>query len=813
MRVALAILLYVAASAHALAADPRVSSLTPHGGQRGTDVTVIFRGERLADTEEVIFERLGIEVLELKPIDDSRVEATLRIAKACPLGAHAVRLRTASGITSIRLLLIGALTEVSESEPNNSVDTANSISLNSTINGIAGNEDLDVFTFEGTAGQRVSAEVEGLRLGVLLFDAYVAILDTKGFELATCDDRALLRQDASVSVVLPENGTYQIHVRESSYAGNTRCSYRLHVGDFPRPTATLPLGGRPSTTVELVLLGTAKEDQRTTIELPAAVARSESSGGWLKPSILGVHIEDAGGIAPSPNYLRVVDLDNTIEVEPNNSHAAATPVNLPYAINGVLAEDGDQDCFSFDAKLKEHFLFVVFARQLRTPVDSVLRIHIKGGRQLASNDDSIGPDSVLDFTAPEDGTYVLTIHDHLRKGGEDFAYRIEAWKSPRVLSGALPKNAEAIVVPRGNRVATVVTATRFNVDGALVLGIDDLPDGVTVTMPAMDASVSKVPVVFSATPDAAASATMGDLTLKPADESITLLSPGRIAQDVELVLGRNNVPYFCHSIDRIPIVVVDEAPFSIELIEPKAPLVRSGSMNVTVRVTRKDGFDKPIRLRVPWMPSGVGASQSLKVKAGEDIVRLPFNANGNARLGTWPIVVTAEAGTRRGTVKVSSQLIQLTIAKPYVSLTVEPSTVEQGSPVDMFATIQRIQSFDGATTIRLGGLPNNVSCEAIELSFDQTDVVAAIKTTPGSPVGRHKNVFCTATILIAGEPVIHRLGWAELRIDAPLNQNVAAVPAPPTTPPKPGTKRLSPLEKLRAATNARKTKEAADVPK
>ena len=47
---------------------------------------------------------------------------------------------------------------------------------------------------EAKKGQRISAEIEAMRLGATLFDPYIAILDAKRFELAISDDAALLGQ-------------------------------------------------------------------------------------------------------------------------------------------------------------------------------------------------------------------------------------------------------------------------------------------------------------------------------------------------------------------------------------------------------------------------------------------------------------------------------------------------------------------------------------------------------------------------------------------------------------------------------------------
>ena len=48
--------------------------------------------------------------------------------------------------------------------------------MNTTVNGVAENEDVDYFEINATKGQRISVEVEAIRLSGPLFDPYVAIL-------------------------------------------------------------------------------------------------------------------------------------------------------------------------------------------------------------------------------------------------------------------------------------------------------------------------------------------------------------------------------------------------------------------------------------------------------------------------------------------------------------------------------------------------------------------------------------------------------------------------------------------------------------
>ncbi len=119
------------------------------------------------------------------------------------------------------------------------------------------NEDVDYFSIEAKNGQRITAEIEGIRLGQTFFDPYVAILDAGRFVLAGSDDTPLVCQDSVVSIVAPKDGPYVIQVRESAFGGSAECRYRLHVGTFPRPLAVCPYGGKPGQVLDGRWLGDA----------------------------------------------------------------------------------------------------------------------------------------------------------------------------------------------------------------------------------------------------------------------------------------------------------------------------------------------------------------------------------------------------------------------------------------------------------------------------------------------------------------------------------------------------------------------------
>src|SRR5690606_17177486 len=119
------------------------------------------------------------------------------------------------------------------------------------------------------------------------------------------------------SIIAPEDGTYIIEARETSFAGNGSCRYRLHVGRFPRPTAVLPLGGKIGEKLSIQWLGDALGPKTEEITLPGAALPATTE--------FGIFAKDELGISPSHNPFRLTKLDNVLEVEPNNALAEGTP--------------------------------------------------------------------------------------------------------------------------------------------------------------------------------------------------------------------------------------------------------------------------------------------------------------------------------------------------------------------------------------------------------------------------------------------------------------------------------------------------------
>ncbi len=772
------------------AADPQLARITPCGGQRGTEVDVSLAGARLADAQEVVLYYPGIRVLKLQPEKDGSVKARLALAPDCRLGPHALRLRTASGISNLIQFSVGCLPEIEEIEPNSTFDKPQKIPLNVTVNGVIENEDVDYFLVEAKKGQRITAEIEGIRLGQAFFDPYVAILDPDRFVLASSDDTALVYQDSVASAVVPKDGAYVIQVRETAFGGSSECRYRLHVGTFPRPLAVCPYGGRPGQTLEVRWLGDVAGEWVQKVSLPTG-----------PQPMFGLVAQDAQGIAPSVNPFRLSDLENVIEVEPNDTPAQATPFRAPAALNGVIAKPGDVDHFKFPAKAGQVFDVRVFARSLRSPLDSVLTVSRANGAVIAANDDTDTPDSYIRFSAPADDQYVIAIRDQLEQGGPEYAYRIEVTPAQPRLVLNLPERSQFVdvtcPVPAGNRMAFMVGAQRADFGGPLKLEIKNLPPGVTAEVLPMGADETAVPVLLTAGADAKLSGSLADLVGRSVEGNLSV--EGHLRQRTSLVRGANNREMWNHYTERMAVAVAEKAPFRLEIVEPKVPLVQSGSMELKITASRAPGFKAPITIQMLYNPPGVSTPTTVAIPEGQSDVILPLTADGGAAVRKWKVAVLGTATVGDGPVTVSSQLANLEVAEPFFRFAFNSTSVDQGRQADLAIKIEKKRDFPGKAAVELLGLPNEVTAPPQEITKDTPQIIFPVKTTANSPVGQHKTLLCRAIVTIEGQPITHLLGTGELRIEKPLPPKPAQAAKPQATPQpaKPAEKTLTRLEKLR----------------
>ena len=780
---------------------PVVTSITPRGVVRGEETVIKLTGARIGDASEVLCDLPGLEILEVKPVNGGTVEMKVKAAADLTPGLYPFRLVTKSGIANLRLLGVGAMPVAQEVEPNNEFTAPQVVSLNTTVDGVVKREDVDHYQVELKAGQTLNVEIEGIRVAFSLnnqniLDPYIAILDEGRFEVASSDDSALLQQDGFCSYTAPKDGKYTILVRDSSFRGSDLGSYRLHIGTFPRPVAVIPAGGPPSTMLDAELVLSDGTRRNSKIQLPSEPYER-----------FGVITQDDTGITPSPNWVRVNDLPVALEQEPNDDRTKAPVVPVPGAYCGVIEKENDFDCFTFEAKKGTKYRVEVFARNvLRSPLDAVINVFNPKHATLVSNDDSRGRiDPYLEFDAKEDGKHTVRIYDHLRSGSPMHAYRIEV-TTPQpgvnvVLKELRRYEAQPVAVPIGGSAAMVVTAQRDRYNGEVNLNLDGLPAGVTATTFPMPPGRPEVPVLLTAAADATHNASLYTITAK--GDAKNPLIGGTLSQTHRLVLGQNRRDMFTYKTKRAAMAVTDAAPFSVELIQPKTPIVRNGSKSLKVRITKNEGFDDRVSFRTLYNPPGIGINNSRYIDKGKTEVDIPITANGGAGIGTWPIIFMAFYNTPTGQAVAATPPIQLEVQDSLFNFEFPKSAGELNTEIAVSFPIEIKREYTGEAEVQLVGLPAGVTSSAPvqKITPESTSVTFPLKIDAKTKVGKHKTLICQSRVHVDGEVIVQTNGSGELRVDKPLppkkDEPKPAAPAKPAAKPEAKPKPLSRLEQLR----------------
>lgn len=773
----------------AFAGSPSVGQVIPAAGQRGTEAEITLSGANLGDARTLLFDQPGIECVSVSEATAGKFKAKLKIAADARLGEYAFRTITNSGVGDVRLFYVTPYPVVKEADEDaKNPYKVQPAKIGTTYYGSAPGEDQDHFEVELKKGQRLSAEVVGVRISTQsLFDGHLKVTDAAGKELAEVDDGAFTRQDPALSIIAPEDGKYRVILRDSTNNGTGACNYLLHLGSHPRPTVVFPLGGMAGETVKFTMLGDAGGAFEQTVKLPDQPQEK-----------FEIIAQKDGLSAPQPNTVRVSLFPDVMEVEPNNTIEIATPVKtaLPVALNGIISEKGDVDYFRITAQKGTVYEVNVRARMMRSPLDSVLEICNEKGARLALNDDAGGPDSYLRWTAPNDGDFFIKVHDQLMRGGPLFAYRVEITKVEPALITYLPEivinssqQRRSVPVPKGNRYATLVQVKRADVSGDAMLDPKDLPEGVSAAFDKVDKSVDRIAMVFEAKPDAAPAQKRFTIAATLAEPPKDTKVGTRIAHRVEVAENGNNKAYYGVDENALPIAVTDEIPVTITCVQQKVPLLQSGSMTLKVAVQRRNDYKGPIDIEVLYAPPGVGTPGTVTIpgekKEGDKTIpalnegEITISGNGNAPIAKWKTVIAGTADFGKGATWFSTQLFDIEVAAPFVNGTIVRTFIDQGGDGSMTVKLDQKVEFPGKAKIALVGLPEGVTADVREITKDDTEVKFTLKATPKVQPGQYKTIFASFTLVRDGETMTNTIASGGiLRVDkaAPSTKVAASNP-------------------------------------
>jgi hypothetical protein len=822
--------------------NPRLSSVMPSGGQAGKVVEVAVTGTDLEEPQSLLFSVPGVKTEPIvapvpppdpkkpapkqpapnQPAQPSTIRFKVTIPAETPIGIHDVRFVGKWGVSNPRAFVVGDLAEVLEKEPNNDVDQAQRVELNTTINGVIGAPtDVDYFVFAGTKGQRVvvsclaSSIDSRLRAGLELYDR-------NGRQLAF--NRNYQDNDALVDCTLPADGDYYVRLFEFTYTqGTPEHFYRLTITSAPWIDAVFPPmvePGKPATLTvygrnlpggqldpSAVVDGRILEKLVVVVDAPGdPVARQRLAfGGRVPPHSSGLdgfeyRLRNPSGTS-NPFLLTYAQAPVVLDNGNHNTPEAAQEIPIPCEIAGRIEKKRDRDWYAFSAKKGETYTIEVLSERLGAPTDMYFTLWNPAAKQqvveMDDNADTLTRVKFFTrsddpppyrFTVPADGKYQLLVssRDADTRASPRLLYRVRITPDQpdfRLIvmppSGYRPDSGR--LLQGGEEYFTVLVWRQDLFNGPIALDVEGLPPGVTCEPQTIAPGVREAPLVLSASPSAAP----GVHELKVKGTAVIQGQPVvREARPASVTLGtqpQQNVPTISRLDRSLVVAVREQAPYQVTAMLEKETLVQGEKGNLTVKLTRlwpdlKTQLQAVV-LDLPPNLVSVNNNQPITFAPDKNEAKVPIEPKLAAAPGNYTIVLRTFGQIPYNKDPMAKQKPNVNVVQPSapVTLTVLPKQVatltlananltgKVGTQNEVVVKLARLYDFGGEFKVQLVLPPSlkGVSADEVTVPGGQNEAKLVLCIAGDAAPGNRPDLIVRATALVNGNlPTVHEAKFA-----------------------------------------------------
>ncbi|QDT55428.1 hypothetical protein Pan44_34710 [Caulifigura coniformis] len=724
------------------AEPPSVTTMVRKSAAPGETLKVTLGGKGLAGDVR-LWTSFGPPMpLADTPPDNGKTDGyctfAVNVPAGTPLGMHALRVISPNGVSTTLPFLIDDLPTVEKKGGNQSLATAQELTIPGGVDGRVDNLSRDYYRFRVAAGQTVSFEVFCRRLGSPM-DASLYLYDAKGRILAYSDDAEGLSTDPQFVYTFAKEGDYIVELRDIRYAGGDAFGYHLRIGDFPCVHTALPLAVKRGSTTRVDFAGVSCSDATPAM----AAVPADWAEDWFP-----VSTRRSTGSSSAFATLAVVAADDVLDREPNNHQPQAQQIELGPSISGRFDDRGDIDQFTFSATKGQRYQFAGFTREIGAPSDLTFRVLNSEGKAIASADDNGTSEGTLDVTFPADGTYTLELVDLNKRGGPQYSYRVVP--SLYRPGFSLSASTDTVNVPAGGTASLVVTAARRDYPGPIEIEVRGLPQGFRAGAARLGPGINSATVTISATPDAA-SMSLADVTII-GSARVQETAFEATASLVDALRGRwSGVtqvnPRFAES------VVLTVAPArGITLNVDPAEVVFGPSLKATVKVTatRAAGFDGPIKLVTSPEKDGLPANITAELKpieAGATEAVVTLTANEKAAKGPFSIALSGvhEKDKVVTTAAVPNLGLRLQEAFQLAAVPMATPMLARGSTLKLKVNVTRNPAYAGEVRLVCEKLPAGVTAPEIVLKADQVEAELTLSAAADATVGMASEVILRAS--------------------------------------------------------------------
>jgi hypothetical protein len=776
-----------------LPAQPFVEHVAPPVAERGKTARVAFVGRELAGALDV-WTSLPPGALKAKPVESGpdRAVFDLEVSPSAPVGVCGLRVATRDGLSNAHLFLIDDLPVRAGATSDDPV----AVTLPAAVWGTFREAGIDRYRIEVKAGQRVSFEAVGSRLGKDA-DPLVTIRDANGKWVAERDNDSGLYYDCRFAHTFPDSGSYTVEISDARYRGSAHHQYVLRMGRFPAGRVAVPAAVKPGRNElrlpELDGAALAYEYAPGPVPGPffAALRQPDDEGSaWLPlapadgPISVARERDEARAQAQARTVLPAVTLAFNwsplraspflpLDVLLPTGRAQATPAALPGALCGVLRKPGERHAFLFELAKGQTIYVRGEAQALNSPADLDIVLTDRFGKEVRRVNEQRG-ELTLDFAAGSPGTFGLLVRDAQRDGGDAFAYRLTVSDKP--FPPALTAEVEGLTVPQGSYQPVPIVVTRTAGNGPIKLKLL----GDTAGLKLIPDEIGEKDAAVVCKLEAKGGASLGVRTIQILAETANgptfvrtqpLIDKQIINVDlIPLALREDQKRLPPALADRLAVQVTPPAPFTFELPEAQVTLPRYQSAPIPVVTTRVPGCDTPITF-------GAKGGQLADKNEGRTRVYAEFPAaTANeprvagrvvskilSNLGKTRIEVTATAAHQGRHVRLT-RTFELNLTTAF-TMSAEPAKLSllPGESGTVRLLTNRLKSFDGAVTVHLSPMQGVVLPPTVVIPKGQAGVDVPIAVEKDA-AARKQNLQMTATATVDGFEEEVRFGALELEV-------------------------------------------------
>ena len=537
-------------------AVPFLSSTAPLVIQPGHNITVTLAGQHLARVSSTsIAEARGLEATVVRssastqpttPSEDGKLQLKLTADADAALGDRELRLVGSTGISAPLHVIVSQFPQAAEKEPNNTQQLAQEITLPAVITGtMDAPGDVDCFRFFARDNDRLVFDVHAARSGSRL-DPIIILHDSTGRELPIKVDTHA--GDPTVLFTAPADGEYEIEIRDLEFRGGSDFIYRIDAGAIPYVQAFSPSSAQPGRFTSIQPIG---------INLQGLDHLSlDLSYAGLGPISLRGH-SSAGFTNEVP--FQITDLPAYAEKGNNHAVADAEAVPFPVDVSGHVDSAGDENFFKFHIDRKQLVTIEAAARNIGSPLESLLTLRNIKGESISTKDTTGGVDPRITREL-DAGDYLASIRDLTYHGGPSYAFRLRLRPggSGSGQDFAVKFLPDAIRVSQAGTTAVMCDVQRMGgFKGDVTLTLEGLPPGVNVPPVVLAANGSDV---FTVTAGKAAALGTYPITLRAS----AIIDNEMVTKTAEAMLGERPV-------QQAYLTVMEPAPFTIEALTALSP--------------------------------------------------------------------------------------------------------------------------------------------------------------------------------------------------------------------------------------------------